>query len=155
MTSKSRHTDVIERLLKTNFRVAAPGGLVKGGAVQCSWVEERRLVFLLAIQFDDQQNKLVSFSNSAYAISAYANIACSNWIVIFSNIILDIPSESLLSTGRSASIAAPGASVPTSTMRKIKQMFNKDDQRLSSSSVNYGRVRTYIWSPLNLNMRYL
>lgn len=50
-----------------------------------------------------------------------------------------IPSESLLSTGRSASIAAPGASVPTSTMRKIKQMFNKDDQRLSSSSVNYGR----------------
>ena len=150
MTSKSRHTDVIERLLKTNFRVAVPGGLVKGGVVQCSWVEERRLVFLLAIQFDDQQNKLVSFSNSAYA-----NIACSNWIVIFSNIILDIPSESLLSTGRSASIAAPGASVPTSTMRKIKQMFNKDDQRLSSSSVNYGRVRTYIWSPLNLNMRYL
>ena len=150
MTSKSRHTDVIERLLKTNFRVAVPGGLVKGGVVQCSWVEERRLVFLLAIQFDDQQNKLVSFSNTARA-----NIACSNWIVIFSNIILDIPSESLLSTGRSASIAAPGASVPTSTMRKIKQMFNKDDQRLSSSSVNYGRVRTYIWSPLNLNMRYL
>ena len=149
MRSKSRHTDVIERLLKANFRVAAPGGLVKGGVVQCSWVEERRLVFLLAIQFDDQQNKLVSFS------TACANIACSNWIVIFSNIILDIPSESLLSTGRSASIAAPGASVPTSTMRKIKQMFNKDDQRLSSSSVNYGRVRTYIWSPLNLNMRYL
>ena len=150
MTSKSRHTDVIERLLKTNFRVAAPGGLVKGGVVQCSWVEERPLVFLLAIQFDDQQNKHVSFSNTACA-----NIACSNWIVIISNIILDIPSESLLSTGRSASIAAPGASVPTSTMRKIKQMFNKDDQRLSSSSVNYGRVRTYIWSPLNLNMRYL
>ena len=29
-------------------------------------------------------------------------------------------------------------------MRKIKQMFNKDDQRLSSSSVNYGRVRYHL-----------
>lgn len=47
-----------------------------------------------------------------------------------------IPSESLLSTGRSASIAAPGSGAPTSTMRKIKQMFNKDDQRLSTTTAN-------------------
>ena len=45
---------------KNNFRVAALGGLVKGGAVQCSWVDERLSVFLLGIQFDDPQNKLVS-----------------------------------------------------------------------------------------------
>ena len=114
----------------SNFRVAAPGGLVKGGAVQCSWVDEPLLVFLLVIQFADRQNKHVSFQ-----LLAHSSIT---------RIIIDIPSESLLSTGRSASIAAPGASVPTSTMRKIKQMFNKDDQRLSSSSVNYGRVRYHL-----------
>ena len=124
--------------------MAAPGGLVKGGAVQCSWVDERLLVFLLVIQFADRQNKHVSFQ-----LLAHSSIT---------RIIIDIPSESLLSTGRSASIAAPGASVPTSTMRKIKQMFNKDDQRLSSSSVNYGRVRYHLrtsWWYIDLQMTSL